>query len=425
MKNRYTKLIASLAAVMAADALIADESSTNAMTEDAIAAKELILNSPAPRSNAELAQAKKSSTMQSSSSSSKQAPMMEQSYPLTKEQMSKAYNAPGRIKTSMSWDAWINGSFIWWFVDEEGLELAVSAVDAPPTTPTAPVSLEAFLPDHTTVLYQPFRFKPGFKVGLGLNFNYDGWTGYAGYTWMHQSTSLISDAPSQPGGIGTWYSGSWYLQATPLDQYVSSTQVTSKWHLQTDLLEVYLSRPFYEGRALTISPFAGLEAAWIRQQLRIKSNVISTTVPNDPVVSFTQSKAWALGPKGGMQGHWHMGWGFRLEGDFAGALLFTRYYKTHHREDPTEASDPAAGFTASMPNYNCLRPMAEMGLGLGWGSYFSNQSYHFDLLVNYDFMILWEQNMMRKLMDEIAVGTDASAGDLHMNGLTVTARFDF
>lgn len=67
-------------------------------------------------------------------------------------------------------------------------------------------------------------------------------------------------------------------------------------------------------------------------------------------------------------------------------------------------------------DYGCLRPMAELGIGLGWGRYF---------LVSYDFTYMWNQNMMRKLLDDTLTGTASNASDLYFHGLTITGRLEF
>jgi hypothetical protein len=69
--------------------------------------------------------------------------------------------------------------------------------------------------------------------------------------------------------------------------------------------------------------------------------------------------------------------------------------------------------------------MAGMGLGLCWGSHFDCQNYHFDLLATYDFNVLWGQNMIRCAANQGQSYAGLQPADLHLQGLTVTARFDF
>lgn len=117
------------------------------------------------------------------------------------------------------------------------------------------------------------------------------------------------------------------------------------------------------------------------------------------------------------------GWGFRVEGDMAGSILFTRYTDVASSADPIlNGSRP---FSVSYTDYNTIRFNNDMSVGLGWGSYFDCRNYHFDLLATYDFQIFWNQNMMRQLVDEFQGTTSASAHNLYLQGLTVKAEFDF
>jgi hypothetical protein len=66
-----------------------------------------------------------------------------------------------------------------------------------------------------------------------------------------------------------------------------------------------------------------------------------------------------------------------------------------------------------------------LSLGLGYGSYFWNNEWYFDLAVGYDFHYMWNQNMMRHLNDEGMDHLDTDAGNLMMHGLTVSVRLDY
>ena len=116
--------------------------------------------------------------------------------------------------------------------------------------------------------------------------------------------------------------------------------------------------------------------------------------------------------------------GFRLEGSFAGSILFTQYTHVNHTEKVASFGSTPSTLGTSLSDYNCLRPVAELGAGLGWGMYLCKQMYHIDFAASYDFMYFWSQNMMKKIMDQTLSGA-SSNGDLELHGLTITARFDF
>jgi hypothetical protein len=64
-------------------------------------------------------------------------------------------------------------------------------------------------------------------------------------------------------------------------------------------------------------------------------------------------------------------------------------------------------------------------LGFSWGSHFGDKKYYFDLSAHYEFAFFWQQNMMRKLGDQIISGTGGAPGDLYLQGLAITACLHF
>jgi len=313
----------------------------------------------------------------------------EQGYELCNDKFPAAYNAAARIDVQCSWDIFVTASFIYWHASQDAMDLATPAVS-----------------DFNKVLVQNFEYKPGFKVGLGMDFDHDNWVAFMEYTWFHQTSNTSGN--TAPNG-STYDMSSWFATES-----VDPTSVSSKWKTNLDILDASLSRPYYQGRKLTILPFGGLRGAWIRQNLNVAGKTGTATT-----ISHNHSQSWSVGPRGGMQAHWMLGCGFRFEGDVSGSLLYTRYTKVTHYEDGV------ANSAVTTNDYNTLRPMADMGVGLGWGSYFDRQNYHFDLLATYDFNVMWGQNMMRQLANVINIGSADQPGNLYLHGLTVTARFDF
>jgi hypothetical protein len=312
------------------------------------------------------------------------------------------------------WDFDVFGSFIYWHVSQDSMDIA-HVLPSSATTPVIPGA----------VAFQDFKYKPGFKAGVGFNTNYDGWVGWAEYTWLHQKTSTSKTAPALPSGApGAWTAQDWFT-TTPL---ITAPSVSSHWKMDLDILDLMVSRPFYQGTKVTIDPFAGLRGLLLRQNLNINMG--------DPFV-HVKSKSWAIGPDAGVAGHWMLGTsGFRFEGKAAGSLLYTRFRKLSHKEQDTTNTTtgapvtvitrvPGGRSTPRDPNsIAAVRPIAELGVGLGWGQYSSCNHYYIDFSVRYDFMLLWEQNIMR-LFTTYLQGFADFPGDLHLHGLTASARFDF
>ncbi len=340
---------------------------------------------------------------------------------LMMNQFPAAYNTPGSIATKGGWDVFFDASFIYWHADQDNMDLAYGGAQ------NASSAAEATAPVSSQVLFQDVSYKPGFKVGFGFNTDYDGWVGNVEYTWLHQTTTTSANAPATATasgtGAGVWVPNDWFAATGAV---IQASQINSSWKLQMDMIDASMSRPFYQGRQLTILPYAGLRSLFLRQALRINAtNVFNTAMPAYSSENISQS--WSIGPNAGMNAHWIVGSGFRFEG-FAGAsILYTRYTKIAHDEHNQVAAGSATSpFVGRVTQLGTLRPVMDAGLGLGWGTYFSNQAYHFDLLARYDFMVAWSQNVMRQLTNLYTPDSvGAPAGDLHLHGLTLSARFDF
>ncbi len=340
-----------------------------------------------------------------------------------------SYNMPSRITLENKMfesmpDLFINASFIYWNVSEESLDLATSAMFVPNGPDTGSLASGT---SNATTLFQNSGYSPGFKVGMGGSFG--DWTLSGQYTWIrqHNFTSKAAPTASPDLGVSIWVPNNWFQQTTALGQTIVATNLSSRWKVSMDLADLTLGRPYYQGKDLSISPFFGARAAWIRQNLHINIAIPSTALPassNFNTYSNTSSHSWAIGPRMGCEADLLLPMGFRLEGTFAGSILFTQYTHVKHFEAVASSDADPSTLRTSLSDFNCVRPVAEIGAGLGWGTYLCDQMYHIDFSASYDFMYFWQQNMMRKLMDQAVTGS-ATNGALELHGLTITARFDF
>ncbi len=329
------------------------------------------------------------------------------------------YNAMAGTELLCAWDVFGTASFIYWHVSQDYMDVGRSALfGLAGSTPAEKASTE----------YPDFAYKPGFKVGLGMSSSYDGWYAYTQYTWLHQQTSHSSNGLPSAVAVGDsiWIPNDWFntLGSTAQPQAAS---LHTHWKMHLDMLDLGMSRPFYEGQYFTVHPKAALRALWIRQRYTINAyNAEDLTAA--PAVSTNASQCWSIGPCIGSDAHWLIGRGFRIKGALNFGLLYTQYTKLTHEEfDDTFAGAAAAPINGSLAKYDCLRSMTELGAGFGWGTYLNNQRYHMSFSAQYDFALFWDQNMMRytaAAMDEFTGYPDPS-GDLHMHGLTIDGRFDF
>ena len=126
-----------------------------------------------------------------------------------------------------------------------------------------------------------------------------------------------------------------------------------------------------------------------------------------------------------------IGQGFRLYGNSAGDILYTRY--TSLRENDSQSTSAGVlleSFVTTQKNLGCLRTHLELEMGIGWGSYFDNNNWHVDLSAGYNFQVFFDQNAFRRFYQS-GTGTTVDAlsflpnGNLYLQGLTATLKVDF
>jgi len=348
-----------------------------------------------------------------------------------------AYNAPGRIETRCPWDVWVDASFIYWQPYQENMEPA-AALNALPAT-FAAVSTGSV--DGVTLNLNT-KFKPGFKVGLGMNFDHDSWVGQIEYTRFHSTHSSSASA-----GEGIYVpmllnNPAFGALSAALDTAVATPAAFSEqWKLNMDLIDVTMGRSYYVGTHLTFQPTVGARGGWINQKLTASYDaftnaaIIAGTFGGVPAVSATQASkttSWCIGPRMGLDTNWMLGgWGcntncydgFRFFSNGYADILYTRY-NTRAQSTVTAAGVVTSNQTWTQKKINTIRTHLDFEMGLGWGSYFDNNNWHFDLSAAYGFQVFFDQNMFRR--SPVPLGSNwMPLGNLYIQGLTVTARLDF
>lgn len=307
-----------------------------------------------------------------------------------------AYNIPGRIDVQGSWDFLASASFIYWQPMEEGLDFAL-------THPS----------NHTTeiakIIYEDFNYKPGFQVALGMDFNYDDWIIIAEYTRLHAKEH---HKYSSGNVVPFWQ-----------DTVSSASSAEGKWSIKYDIIDLHLGRPYYVGVKLIFKPIFGFRGGLINQNF--KAEYQDTEHSQLMVYPKAKEHSWLIGPRVGVTSDFLFGKDFVLFGKTAYGIYYQDFKKVTYQTTSTGTIGSLASTFHSHTDQ--LTPSLEFGLGLGWETYFSEDSWHFDFRLSYDFQIFWNQNHMRRLKDKsnLTETTESAIGNLMFHGLTVSARIDF
>lgn len=321
-----------------------------------------------------------------------------------------AYNAPSRTHVCNCWGIVTSASFIYWQPIQENMELGIV------TDSTNPLDLV-----NGHVVNLDFKYKPGFKVGIGMNFDYDNWDSYLQYTWFqgshHTNTTL------DPTNLAVTLIPSWQIPDFLNPHYASGSE---KWKLTLNIIDWDLARSFFLGKKLTVRPFFGARGAWIFQTVHadyLNQNPGFLLIWPSTHIS-QNSHSWGVGPRTGISSNWNIGSGCRFYGNGEIDLLFTQY--THLKTRQTSDVTSANRYTIRQKDANYLRAHLDLTFGFGWGTYIANNRQHIDLSADYGYQVFFNQNMFRNFLSTETVGKAISPnGNLYIHGLTITTRLDF
>jgi len=265
-----------------------------------------------------------------------------------------------------------------------------------------------------------FKYKPGFKVGIGMRFDYGLWDTFLAYTWLRgtQEASVFID----PNNLFKGLFPAWEIPSFLNPRYNKGLE---KWTLQLHFIDWDLARSYAVGTKLCLRPFIGLRAAIIDQDLHVdyeNENPVNIALFPSTHVDIS-SDSWGVGPRLGLCTNWEVGRGWRLFGDGEFDILFTQYdINSKQKSDIAVANR----FIVRQDDANFLRTHLGLSLGLGWGRYFSCEKYHVDLSADYGFQVFFDQNMLRRGQNAQAIGSSfIPEGNLYLHGLTTSLRFGF
>jgi len=361
-----------------------------------------------------------------------------------------AYNAPAEINVGCQcdYDIFVTGSFIYWQAMQDNMAIGLTDNNdlqlAPPRNPLF-LAPEGEPTIQGNFIESKFHFKPGFKVGLGLNLQVDDWDGYAEYTRVHGDTDTHSNGPLGTPSILATFAHPFLMvgRIGPGSGQVFNT-VSSSYRNNLDFVDAEMGRTYYVGRRLIFRSAWGARGAWILQNIHVTYDNTFTSVFREDfsiaigslpstVNVYQRSRSWAVGPRAGLTMDWMLGCGFRFFGSGYGDVLYTKYKLQDKTVLLPKTSLPGGLLVAGVPvsiitkdRPRGIRTHLDMEMGFGWGTYFDNSMWHFDLSAAYGWQVFFDQNMFRHYTSNTMVASNVVPnGNLYVQGCTVTARLDF
>lgn len=303
----------------------------------------------------------------------------------------------------------VTADFLYWSIHEDHLGFVSSDSAIVTATPT-----------HGKIFQPDFKMKPGFKVGLGMGFDHDGWDSFLEYTWIRarnikghaspSSTTVLEDTlwGFSPGGTINSASAEWDLH-------------------YFNVLDLELGRNFYVSRYLKIRPYFGFKGTWQKQFYTIDTQETATDDTLLPAVVGDSINAhmhqsqffWGFGIRAGLDTAWHFSKSFSALGQIA----FSGLYGQFENSGSFNSFDNTQGIFlinhVLTNDFHTIKPVLEWFVGLRWETYTCDNEYHFSFEAGWEEQFWGEQNQFLETLVE------GKNGDLNFQGLTVKARFDF
>lgn len=315
-------------------------------------------------------------------------------------------------------DVWISADFIYWTARQDGLAYCTTGFGTAATDAT-----------KGSYQYINWKWQPGFKVGLGLMLGHDGWDTGVEYTWLNHSTKTNST------GFNASIYPLWNVantQNTPVKFDDSSRSVAAvysargSWKLSYNVIDWEIGRNYFISQNLKLRPFVGLKGAWNKQTYTVRYDQVNTATQTasqafETAIMTQTQKYWGIGIRAGMDTAWHFTKEWSIYGDFALSEMWSQF-KTDRKDTaeiiPVTSNDPDV-ILWSQNSFYSLKPVFELGLGLRWETWFSDDDYHFLIQAG------WEEQVWVNFGQFARAMGEQTSGDMSLQGLTLKFRFDF
>lgn len=283
----------------------------------------------------------------------------------------------------------VDADFTWWKSQVSGMNYA--EIDSRVVSPSS-------------------HFKPGFKVGFGLDLDFDGWDTYLGYTWFSNPWSSSSHESKDE------LSYSSFVHTNTSSGILSSmilADVKSSRKEQFNILDAELGRNFFISKRLTLRPHFGMKAARMLEKTKLLENQEGG---HGFVKAFLSQTLSGLGARAGVNTVWHLSRTFGFYGDLAITALWS---SLHNHCDSYFYDDGIQTDRHSKLKSQTILPVIELGLGLTYMTWFYNETYQLYAKAG------WEEQIWLNYNYNMPNDTVNNTGNLTLQGLTAKIGFAF
>lgn len=336
-------------------------------------------------------------------------------------------------------DIYIQADYIYWYASELGVNYVGSNFYLNQTTFFKGQSPQSDYTAPKGRVYTPGnKASSGFKVGMGIDFDYDGWDLGVIYTWYRNHHQSSVAAPLNAEGKVTTN-----LAPIIYQEYFDGSHLVyadSSLKLDLNVIDLELAREFYISPKLILRPYLGSKATWGRQEFLIHETLRGerkTLYPFEASESSNLAESfyttankqgnWGFGMRCGMDMSWLFTKSFSLYGKASITLLWQ--YLRAERVDLYNSIEDLMTNEVLLTNYqdvnyhqrvHVVNPIFETQIGLRYDYLFSEERYRFRAQLGWECQAWLGQNVFLT-----QYGDGQNVYDLTLQGLTAQLRLDF
>lgn len=299
----------------------------------------------------------------------------------------------------------VTADVLYWHLYEGGTDYALSSkVSGPANFPKTS--------GKTSRVHFDWDF--GFRLGGGYHFEHDAWDAYVNFTWFQTDGS--GHAHSEGGS-------SLALQKGAINGAIGHT-IKAHWDVHQYIIDLEVGRRFFVSKFLAFRPQFGLETAWIQQKRRFKmTEPLNVSTNSEGEIVRGTCDFWGIGPRAGIEGAWYWSRHFSLFSAFNAALLWG-HFATHDKEKNITPTGTVPSVTAR-DHFHRMAPHTQLAAGLSWDGNISQDRFHLEIRLSYEFQYWWRQNQFLNEEQPLISGLRHESQDMTINGVTLNLLFDF
>ncbi len=307
-------------------------------------------------------------------------------------------------------DMFLTAEFIAWTAREDHLGFALKQQ----------TSTDAILSSTSKgeVIHPNWKLKPGFKVGVGMLFDCDGWDIYANYTWLktgRTKTTATSTSTKTLVDLG------WIQNST--DPYITSiSEISGNWKHKFNTLDLELGRNFFISTCLHLRPHLGMKGSWQKQTMTVKETGLSATSSTVQAAvgqgEYTLD-SWGIGIRSGLDTAWHFTPCWSIFGEFSATALWEYFDSAASVVIQNQATQLFTVPLHADDRFHSIKPVLEGYIGFRWEDWFCCDEYHWSIELGWEIQWWGDQNQF------LNTTIETRSGNLGLQGLTLKTRFDF